>query len=136
MLADAAVNRFNSKPDLYQHLHDHLPHRSVEAIKRRLQTLKRMTFVPLSSRPASTIGSYSTPSSPASSHESYATRSALYTRPRPQTWSAQEDARLISTPRCLDSFSPAPKQFFALVAETIGNHTVGGGAEQLQLQLS
>nr|CAH8868074.1 unnamed protein product [Trichobilharzia regenti] len=123
MLADAAVDRFISQAELYQHLHDHLSHRLVEVIKRRLQTLKWMTFVPSSSRSASTVGSYSTPSSPASSHESYAARSALHIRSRPQTWSAQEGSRLMSTARCLDSPSLAPKQFFALVAETIGNRT-------------
>ncbi|VDP99814.1 unnamed protein product [Trichobilharzia regenti] len=125
MLADAAVDRFNSKAEVYQHLNDHLPCHSVEAIKRRLQTLKWMTFVPSSSRSASIISSYSTPSSPASSHESYATRSAMHVRSRPQTWSAQEDARLISTGRCLDSPSLTPKQFFAVVAETTGNRTAG-----------
>ncbi|VDP95230.1 unnamed protein product [Trichobilharzia regenti] len=131
MLADAAVDRFNSKAELYQHQHDHLPHRSVEAIKRRLQTLKWMAFVPSSTCSTSTIGSYSTPSSPASSHESYATRSALYIRSRPETWSAQEDTRLISTSRCLDSPSLTPKQFFALVSETIGNRTTGAVCKRL-----
>ncbi|VDQ16517.1 unnamed protein product [Trichobilharzia regenti] len=130
MLADAAVDRFNSKADLYQHLHDHLPYRSVEAIKRRLQALKWMTFVPPSSDSASNIGSYSTTSSQASSHESYVTRSELYVRSRPQTWSAQ-DARLISTARCLDSPSLTPKQFFALVAETIGDRTTGAVCKRL-----
>ncbi|VDP99243.1 unnamed protein product [Trichobilharzia regenti] len=130
MLADAAVDRFNNKAELYQHLHDHLPHRSAEAIKCRLQTLKWMTFVPSSSRSASTIGSYSTPSSPVS-HEIYATRPAQYIRLRPQTWSAQEDARLILTARCLDSPSLTPKQFFALVAETTGGHTAGAVCKHL-----
>ncbi|VDQ17074.1 unnamed protein product [Trichobilharzia regenti] len=119
MLADAAVDRFNSKAKLYQHLCDHLPNRSVEAIKRRLQTLKWMISVPSLSRSASTIGSYSTPSSPASSHESYATSSALYIHPRPQTWSAQEDARLNAPARRLDSPSITPKRFFALVAPPV-----------------
>ncbi|VDQ05569.1 unnamed protein product [Trichobilharzia regenti] len=133
MLADAAVDRFNSKAELYQHLRDHLPHRSVEAIKRRLQTLKWMTFVPSSSDSASNIGSYSTPSSPESSHESYATRSAPYIRSKPQTWSSQEDTRLISSARCLDSPSLTPKQFFALVAETIGNRTAGAVCKRLYM---
>ncbi|VDQ08932.1 unnamed protein product [Trichobilharzia regenti] len=90
-----------------------------------------MTFAPSSSHSTSTIGSYSTPSSLASSHESYATRSLLYIRPRPQTWSAQEDTRLISAARCLDSPLLAPKQFFALVAETIGNRTAGAICKRL-----
>ncbi|VDP99552.1 unnamed protein product [Trichobilharzia regenti] len=131
MLSDAAVDRLNSKAELYQHLHDHLPRRSVEAIKIRLQTLKWMKLIPSSSRSASTIGSYSTPSSPASSHESYATRLALHIRSRPQTWSTQEDAWLASTPICLDSASLTPKQFFALVAETIGDGTAGAVCKRI-----
>ncbi|VDQ05918.1 unnamed protein product [Trichobilharzia regenti] len=90
-----------------------------------------MTFTPSLSRSATTIGSYSTPPSPASSHESYATRSALYIRSRPQAWSAQEDARLISTTRYLYSPSLTPKQFFALVAETIGDRTAGAVCKRL-----
>ncbi|VDP96401.1 unnamed protein product [Trichobilharzia regenti] len=122
-LADANVDRFAFRSQLYDYLHAQLPHRSAEAIKSRLKILRWQ--IDSSSSSASLNSGPSSSDSP-SSLSSSSTSSSTPPRHPARRWSPDEDQLLLNSVHQLDLPSLLNVRLYSILAALFTDRTPDG----------